>query len=151
VVQALCSEANFRVMRGRAGARSAVALHRRARLIAERRGDPYLLALTDGSAGLVAFQQGDWRTCLDHTARAEGLFRDCCSGVAWELSTVRLFQLFALNLLGRLRDMNTRLAELLKNAEERGDLYTDVAMRTAVGYTRFMVADDPSGGHRDLD
>ena len=63
---------------------------------------------------------------------------------------MRLFQLFALNLRGQLGEMNARLAVLLKNAQERGDLYTDVAMRTAVGYTRFIVADDPAGGQTDV-
>src|SRR4030095_618169 len=47
-------------------------------------------------------------------------------------------------------DMNAALAVFVKSARERGDLYTDVAMRTSVGYSRFVAADDPGGGQRDL-
>jgi serine/threonine protein kinase/tetratricopeptide (TPR) repeat protein len=151
VVQALCGEANFRALAGGARARSAQKLLDDARAIATERNDVYLRAFTDGSTGMVAFQRGDWRTCIEHTARAENLFRDRCTGVVWELNTARLFHLFALNLRGQLGEMNARLAVLIKSAQERGDLYTDVVLRTSVGYFPFLAADDPAGGRRDLD
>ena len=54
---------------------------------------------------------------------AEAIFRDQCTGVAWEIDTARIFALWSLNYLGEIGELRRRWSELMKDAKERGDMY----------------------------
>ena len=101
-----------------------------AQSLAQRINHPHALGITTLSGGVAEFTTGRWRnarTCLE---RAEGILRDRCTGVAWELDTAHTFTLWSLFYLGELAEMSRRSARLLKEAQERGDLYAVTTLGT---------------------
>jgi hypothetical protein len=143
LVRALTAEAGFVSMGGtRSSARSARVL---AELdaVTKRVGTPEALGLRAGGRGMVAFQEGRWRDALAECTEAEQIFRDRCTGFTWEQNLTQIFAVFALALLGRVRELVLQVPTLIKEARERGDLYTEASLQCAVGYYAGLAADQP--------
>jgi hypothetical protein len=120
------------------------------RALAERIGHPHAIGLATVSAGVAASLEGRWAQALDLSERAEPILRERCTGVAWELDTVDLTSLVSLIYLGRWNDVARRLPALLKDAQERGDLYKSTFLRTRICYASHLAADDPSRAREDV-
>ena len=150
VARALSAEACFLSMRGsraeKATAHALAALQAVTRQLdtAESR------ALYEGTIGIAAFQVGQWRRSLEYCQRAEAIFRERCTGFRWEVSTTQIFSIFSESLLGRLRSFMVRLPQMLKEASERGDLYTLTNLQAAVCTTAWLVEDQPGRARLEL-
>ena len=75
-----------------------------ARDLSEEVGHPHtqgLIPLADATAALML---GRWREAREAFERAEVIFRDRCTGVAWELDTVHNLALWATNHMGDLAE-----------------------------------------------
>ncbi len=134
---------------GKASRRTAQLLHA-AETLAQRIQHPHALGLTTLSGGIAAYMEGRWRKARELSERAETVFRERCTGVAWELDTAQSFALWSLFFLGEVGELRARLPVLLKEARERGDLYAATNLGTFVGYLTWLAADDPEGARRDL-
>jgi len=134
---------------GRAGERTA-RLIAAAEALARRIDDPRALGLASLFAGIAAFLEGSWRRCRGLLERAEGLFRDRCTGVAWELANVNLF-LGCLYWLGDLAEIGRRAGTLRAEAEARGDLFALTSAVTGLTCTAWLAADAPDEARRELD
>jgi hypothetical protein len=66
---------------------------------------------------------GRWKDSAAALERAESLFRDHCTGVAWERDTGHNFALWGLFQMGEIAELRRRWALLYREAQERGDLY----------------------------
>lgn len=151
VARALATEAVFRADTGGRnleGARKVVDLNRE---LAARIGDPRALGHASLSEGLVAYAGGRWRDSVDACQRAEAIFRERCSGVAWELATTHHCHLRALVWLGDLTTIADRLPTLLKEARERDDLYAQATLRSRIRYHVDLAADDLERARRGAD
>jgi len=113
--------------------------------VAERYDHAYLRAMRAASAGLAAYQRGEWGTTLEETQTAERLLREQCIGVAFELASVQLYRIWALFWFGEFREMSSRVREAVNEARSRGDLYTEVSLSVGLPSFRGLVADDPKG------
>jgi tetratricopeptide (TPR) repeat protein len=150
VLRALCVEAIFLAMVGtRNGKRidHVVALVAK---LADELDSAETRAFYEGTIGIVSFQQGQFRRALEYCRRAEALLRDRCTGYRWEISTAQIFSTYSESLLGHLRTFMQRLPGLLKEANERGDLYTHTVLATTVCHTAALVDDDPDRGRREV-
>jgi hypothetical protein len=85
---------------------------------------------------------------LDCLTRSEAIFLNECVGMTWELSTVRLYQLFALSYLGRIAEMARRVSEHLAEAVDRGNLYAAASLRLGLLNSAWLVSDDLEGAQR---
>jgi hypothetical protein len=112
---------------------------------------PAAHALALGARGIVEFNTGYWRPAIDSCAKADVLFRERCAGFVWESTTAQMFCLFAQIMLGDLGAACGRMPEALKEAAERGDLYSATNLRTIMGYLCFLLRDNPAGARADLE
>ena len=94
---------------------------------------------------------GEWRSARLWFERAEDLFRNQCTGTAWELDTVHNLSLWGLSPLGDLNAVRQRWPILIKEARERGDLYAETTLNTYY-MTMLKLADgDDQEPERELD
>jgi eukaryotic-like serine/threonine-protein kinase len=150
IARALSAEAIFLSMPGAHAAPRVAPVIAKLAELADKLDTAEARGLVEGTTGLVAFQHGNWRSCMEHCLRAEALFRERCTGLQWEASTSQIFSIYGLSLLGRLKAFTVRLPVLLKESIERGDLYTHTVLQAAVGTTANLVDDQPGRARREL-
>jgi hypothetical protein len=118
--------------------------------LSDKLNNPHIEALTAMTRGGAAFMEGRFSTGREQLNYAETLMRERCRGVVWELDTVLLFLLRCLIMLGELGETARRLPELVKEAQERGDLYAEINLRTRISYMLMLIADEPIRAQQEL-
>jgi eukaryotic-like serine/threonine-protein kinase len=148
VSRAYAAEACFVSMAGvRAAARTQRAVDELAAVTARLgrvEADAILLAVR----AVTEFQVGRWRLSLGHCLEAERLLRERCTGFTWERTTVQIFTCFCYALLGELRTVSQLTPLLVKEAQERGDLYFLTSVLSSVGYYSGLLDDVPERARR---
>jgi serine/threonine protein kinase/tetratricopeptide (TPR) repeat protein len=144
VARALAVEVAYRFTAGSRGGGSAGKALALAEDLARRMGEPpLLLGINTLMAGIGGVCEGRWRAADESCRRAEAILRDRCSGVGWELSSARIMGLWALWYLGRVGEVIGRLPDVLREAEDRGDLYAVTSYRTFFTPMALLAADRP--------
>ncbi len=144
IARALANEASYSSAEGGRKKERTAEFLREAEKLAERLEDPYSIAWSTGAGGMAATLEGRWAEGLARCERAEGLFRDRCTGVAWEIDTMRWFSMWSTAYLGRLAELGRRVPERLREAEERGNLYANVCGSTGLASLVFLAKDAPA-------
>ncbi len=143
VLHALAAEVCLSSAEGvRVAARTARVVARLDALAAALDG-PAIRPLVLASTGVVAFNEGRWLDCLERSTEAETLFRERCAGYVWECTTAQIFRLFSLVMLGRLGELGLAYEAVEQAAVERGDLYAQTNLRTAVRSQVFLRDGEP--------
>jgi hypothetical protein len=143
VARALCAEAAYSASAGVARLGRSGRLIQMAGQLADRMGSVQAQAYVAGAAGVTAFCQGRWRDGLEILSRAEELFRDRCTGVAWELAGSRLFLLRSLYMLGSLDQLRRRLPALRAEALELGNIYAAAQLQSGILTIDWLMQDAP--------
>jgi serine/threonine protein kinase len=115
-----------------------------ARGLAAREATEEADAYFSGARGIGLFQRGRWREAAELLARGQSAMQHALVG----FSTVRMFSLYTGFFLGQITESRARLARLCADAEDRGDRYTSVNVRTSVGVHAALAIDDVVGAHR---
>jgi hypothetical protein len=144
VARALCAEHVYHAALGHAPTRLD-----ELEALAQRVGTPREQALATMARALCAFLVGEWGDARLLFERAEGELRDRCTGVTWELDTVRLLALNSLYYLGELRELSMRVPAQLREANERGDLFMATNLRIGAPSVVWLAADDADGARRE--
>ncbi|MBI4510522.1 MAG: protein kinase [Deltaproteobacteria bacterium] len=97
-------------------------------------------------AGFLAYQRGQWRQALDRMDEVERVIRERCTGMRWELCSTQLFAIHALYYLGELSELARRVSLLLREAEDRGDLYAITNLKTGQPAITWLMRDEPRVG-----
>jgi serine/threonine protein kinase len=100
-----------------------------ARELAERTGLPYTRAMIESMCGAFALLLGQWKKVGPFTERADELLRKECTGVAWEIGIDNHYRFTALYMRGEWKQLAQDLPPLLKEARERGDLFTATSLQ----------------------
>jgi serine/threonine protein kinase len=129
---------------GAAGHARTAALVEMAQAIATRIDHPHALGLAAWAAGTSAYLEGRWHDGHALNDRALAIYRDRCTGVAWEAASARAFSLWSLYYLGELAEIGRRLPSLIKQARDRGDLYDATNLRTSHTNIWWLAVDDPA-------
>jgi hypothetical protein len=122
----------------------ATKLLHRAREIAQATRDPYLLGFTAVTSAQICMMEGRWRQMLCLCNDGSDILRRHCRGVAWELDIACMAALRAMEELGELSEMYRRADQLMREAEDRGDLYGVAQGLLFQGLHRLAV-NDPAG------
>ncbi|MBI3694136.1 MAG: protein kinase [Acidobacteria bacterium] len=141
VARALAGEVGYSVAPGGLGRRRVARLLPVAEALAKRVNHPYAWAYFTMQSGLAAHLQGHFKKGYELCYRSEVMYRESCTGVAWEIDTARIFWVDALYWLGEWDELTRRVPVLVKEARERGDL---LFPSYAVGlHVVHLAADDP--------
>jgi len=103
---------------------------------------PHAEAIAQMAGGISSYLIGHWKDARASLERAETILRERCTGVSWELDTTHIVHLFSLFFLGELPTLLDRVPAILRNADERGDLFARTNLRTGL-HLVWLVADDP--------
>jgi hypothetical protein len=123
---------------------------RRVRAIVEglaSRVGPVGRLFADGAFGLALFMRGRFREAIE---ALDSSYAECGAQAYWTLADAfavrakaRLYAVRACYFTGRLREEAQRAKVLLREVEDRGDVYTTVCLRSTVMVDISLAADDP--------
>ena len=119
--------------------------------LAVRLGHPYALGMVELARGTVHYFAERWLEALHFSKKAEALFRERCTGVAWETATASAFTLWSLAKMGDVAELRRICPALLKEARERGDLYSITNLTTQIMTMVRLSADQPEDARAEVD
>jgi hypothetical protein len=112
---------------------------------------PYLEAMSYSVTAFAYYLSGQFAKSREPFERAEIIFRDRCIGVAFVLATARMMLYRVLIYVGDLPSASRLVDVTLRDAEQKGDLYTVVNLRTNCTAIVAMARDDVAAAQRELD
>src|SRR5262249_25502951 len=150
VARALAMEAAHAASAGGSNRKATSRLLERAGELASRVEDPYASGMVALARGVSAYLEGRWAVAQQECDCAESIFRERCTGVAWELDTSHAFALWGLSHQGAVAELSRRWPILLNLARARGDLYAVMNLSTYIMSIVRLAADDPDTADREL-
>ena len=150
IANTLSMEAAFLASGGGANRERAFTLSRKAIDVATKTGNPAPLAQATMTAAACAYLCGLWREAATYAGEADLMLRERCPGAIWQTATARRFRCGALMYLGELRELTHGLSRSLRDAEARGNLYSDADLKARL-FLYWLAADDPEGHRLRLD
>jgi len=149
IARALSVEACFVSTQGAPARARTAALVGAAQDMARQTGHPHARGWAMSASSLAAYQTGEWAPARVAAEQARHLFREHCTGVAWELHTIELFELWSLYYLGEIATVSERVPVLLRAALERGDLYAAATLRTGLNNMAWLAGGDLAAAARE--
>jgi serine/threonine protein kinase len=150
IARSLAMEIGDSAISGGKASRRTVRMIERATALADEIQDPYAIGFTMSVAGVAAFLEGRWKASRELTERAAVFLRDHCLGAWWELDNSEYYSLLVLYYLGEIRRLQESLPRVLKQAEDRGDLYAATNIRTRISYVTLLAQDQPQRAREEL-
>ncbi len=150
IALALSWEAAHSALSGGPARRRTERLLEEAQALARRLDHPHALGMARLAAGIHEFFIGRFPRSREFCEQAEGIFRDRCTGVMWELDTAHAFGLWSLVYMGELAQLRRRFQVLYKEAQERGDRYDAANLGTQIGSVVRLAAGDVAGARELL-
>ena len=127
------------------------ALLGRARQIAETLQHPQALGTVSLMEGIAHHVRGRFPQAIVALDAADEILRTRCTGAIWELDACRQFWLESTYYLGELRRFSDTVAVGLREATERGAIYSATNLRTGVTNAMWLLADQPERAHLESD
>jgi serine/threonine protein kinase len=146
----LLAVASLLAVRGRGGLRRSRQLVRQAERFMAGIDDPNLLALYYMVGGLAAYSRGRWSEALELNDQSAALFRDRCTKMTMSLEMAAYYSLRSLCWMGNFVELRRRRRALIKEAEQRQDLFALTNYRTEVMSYDLLADDDPSGAEQEV-
>ena len=94
--------------------------------LGQRIHDPYAVGLATLCKGIQARTDGKWLAALADLDFGVQYLREHCPGSAWECSLGQGSTMAALEALGELRTMGERSEQMLRRAQDSGDMHTSL-------------------------
>jgi serine/threonine protein kinase len=151
IARSLAAEAAFVASLGGSERARFEELMAAARKVAERTSHPHAIGLVELSTGVAWHCVGRFRESLMVLDSAETIFRERCTGVAWERSSLVTFAAWNLWLLGDLPEFTRHVPIHLHEAQERGDRYLATNLRTCFANAYWLIQDNPEAARAAAD
>lgn len=150
LARAFAGEALYYSLSGQKSIKWAEKLIDIAKSISKDLDSPYILGLINYCNGIMAFMSANWKLCNSFTKESERIFRDSCIGTIWNVRNSQQFILCSLFYLGEFKEIINLLPSLLKNAQERGNLYAEIGLRVRITYIMFLAEDQPEKAREEV-
>lgn len=141
VARALTLEMGYSATGGGRTRRRTERLRKQMASLVTRIGHPQTLGFATWASGFALYLEGRWKSAQEILEKAEGILRERCTGVAWELDNAQFYSLRSLVFMGRFAELSRRLPSYIKDSHLRGDLYAETNLRTRVSYIVLLVRD----------
>ena len=82
-----------------------------------RIGQPHAIGFATWASGFALYLEGRWKNAQELLEKAEGILRERCTGVAWELDNAQFYSLRSLVFMGRFEELSRRLPSYLRDAQ----------------------------------
>jgi tetratricopeptide (TPR) repeat protein len=115
-----------------------------------RVGSPQATGFATWASGFALYLEGRWQNAQELLEKAEGILREHCTGVAWELDNAQFYALRSLVFMGRFAELSRRLPSHLRDSQLRGDLYAETNLRTRVSYHVLLAQDRPEKARQEI-
>ena len=150
VARALSLEMGYSAAGGNRTRRRTERLRREMAPLVTSIGQPQTLGFATWAAGFALYLEGRWKNAQELLEKAEGILRERCTGVAWELDNAQFYSLRSLVFMGRFEELARRLPSYLKDSQLRGDLYLETNLRTRVSYHVLLALDRPEKARQEI-
>jgi tetratricopeptide (TPR) repeat protein/tRNA A-37 threonylcarbamoyl transferase component Bud32 len=147
---ALAQEITYSAAAGSRNANAVAAVGTRLKAIAMRLGHPHVVGLADTALGIAAYMSGQWREAREHLEIGLAVLRDHGAGVRWEIDIGETYWLAALYYLGEWREMMRQGLPILRDAIERGDIVSQLGVRTGRSNLAWLIAGRPDEARAQL-
>jgi len=145
VLQAAALEAGHLASLGGAETRRERTLVDMARRIASRTGDTESEAVVESAVGIGMFLRGRWKESRE---KLEANSAKLPHGRAQSRANSLIFGAHSLYFSGEIKELLRRHAQLVADADDRGDLYTKINLATTTTITTHLAEDDPECARR---
>ena len=147
--RALAYEALWRVLdRPRVGQAQ---LLERSRELADRSGDPALIAEVENVRGLACVAGGQFKLATPHLSRAHEFLLTRCPGEPWLLTNVRMYLGAGWHYSGDMVSIGRHMGDWIEEARARDDRYAQAALcGFGRGSLRHLLQDQPTAGLEEL-
>jgi predicted ATPase len=125
-----------------------VRLFEAAEALAKRHKNLYCVGYIKAVRGEAVSFLGHWRQALQMCDEAEAFLRQHCTGVYWEISLLTLDIITSLFFLGEIKELSQRIPKILRETQQRNDLFAGVVPRTYFGNIVWLAADQPDEARR---
>ena len=135
---------------------SSGALDRAAELLARAEAlgkgldDPHIDGFVEAMQCVCAFFAGRWQKCFEAGERADAIFRDRCTNVAWERATIMRFTHVSLFYMGRLGELARRVPEEVDIAHEHDDLFARACAGSGFAVVAWLARGDVAAAETNL-
>jgi tetratricopeptide (TPR) repeat protein len=109
--------------------------------LALRHENRYWLGFVKMIQGEAESFLGHWRRAIQICDEAEAMLRQNCTGVFFERSVITLDVITSLFFVGDMNELSRRIPEIIREAQQRHDLFAGVAPRTYFGNMVWLAAD----------
>jgi serine/threonine protein kinase len=150
VARALALEVAYSAKDGGRKRERTSAICHQAMVLSKQINHPHTNALATLELGFSAYMEGNWSKAYEEFNKAEQILREQCSNVAWELDTKHYFYIRTLLFLGRLTELFEQRSKLLKEAQERGDLFITTNLRIW-SHMIFLASDNSEEAKKDVE
>lgn len=151
VVRALAAEAGYRAVPGLRASRQVDRLLEGADRLARELDEPYAVGFIHLARCFAHYLRGDFAGARGAGAAAEAVFEERPVMASWELTSARMLGLAAHFYSADLGTIARRVPEIVREAEERGDLYTATCLRLSICNCAWLVGDDGAAARRNLE
>ena len=138
VCRSIAYEASYLSAQGGRSLPRARRLLERAEPLAQASRDPYLLSWTAGAEGAIRYFEGRFGAAAAQLEKTVTLLREQTIGTNWEISTMRIFHLFALRHMGNARALRHFFDAYALDSVRRGDKYSETTMLRSCAFVHLL-------------
>lgn len=150
VARALALEMGYSAAGAGRSRRRTEKLRKETASLVARVGQPQAVGFATWASGFALYLEGRWKSAQELLEKAEGILRERCTGVAWELDNAQFYSLRSLVFMGRFEELARRLPSHLRDSRLRGDLYAETNLRTRVSYHVLLAQDRPERARQEI-
>jgi eukaryotic-like serine/threonine-protein kinase len=140
----VCSRFRFEIRQGEE-------MLKLAHQVASQTNDPYcagMIELAESASGMCT---GDSERGVQHAVAADEIFRNQCTGVAWERDSSQMFHTWSLMWRGLYTELGPFAEAAVVEAQDRGDVYAATSQAVLALAVARLASGDPDGAERGVE